>query len=71
MSNKLAWDHDYSVNLNIGMALGDRDATINPSTESDYTEAEWDQLTREQQEDWLTKATRAWAMEYVEYSWKE
>lgn len=70
---RLPYNYDYKVKLSIGFAadVADQSDIINPSTESSYSESEWNALTRQQQMDWLDAATSDWANNYIEYFWVE
>jgi len=69
-TRSLPYSHDYPVSVNIGLA-GEQADSINPATESSYTEEEWNALTMEQQEEWLDTEAREWAMQFVDYGWRE
>jgi hypothetical protein len=65
--SKLPWNADYPVYLTIGMVIGNQSDTISPRDEID--QSEWDALDFNGQSDWLDKAAREWAYEYIEFSW--
>jgi len=69
-TRSLPYNHDYPVSVSIGL-VGEQADSINPATESSYSEEEWDSLTREQQEEWLNAETYQWAMQFLDYGWRE
>lgn len=58
---------EYKVTLEIGLCNACQEGEINPSDE--YTEAQWNALTREQQEAWLDEQTKDWAGNYIDHYW--
>lgn len=69
--NKLPYNHDYKLYLCIGLTNAEQTDSTNPSTESSYSQEEWDNLTRKQQEEWLNSETAEWANGYIDMGWSE
>jgi hypothetical protein len=68
---KLPYYHRYKLSLSIGYPQAMRKGEVNPSEYGEYSEEEWDALSREEQEDWLYRAAAQWADDYIEIVWTE
>ncbi len=67
MSEKLKY-RQYKVGLEIGIGNTGQEDVINPSEE--FSQEQWDALTREEQEQWLYASTKEWANNYINYWWE-
>lgn len=67
-TEKLPYNHTYTLTLSIGSGA-DLSESCNPAQDSSYSEAEWNALSRDQQEEWLNEEATSWADPLVEIDW--
>jgi hypothetical protein len=68
---KLPYNNGYKVHLDIGDGGAGVDDTINPANNSSYSEAEWNALSRDEQEAWLDGELQEWAQNFMNTHWEE
>ena len=57
---------EYSFKLTIG--VGEIEELVSPAIEG-IDEDEWDAMPRSKRREWLYRAAKEWASEYIEISW--
>jgi hypothetical protein len=65
--SKLPWNHNYTMTVSISRA--DQSETINPARDSSYSEDEWNALTKDEQEKWLSWELDEFMSNCVESRW--
>lgn len=69
MDNKLDYDSSINFILSIGYSGADREDSFIIKDITGLNKEGWDNLSIEEQEDFLQNFTEDWAHNYIEYSW--
>ncbi len=70
MPEKLPYNHNYRFRLSIGYPSAVRWGKWNPSVDSSYSEDEWKDMTRNEQENILQEELEAWQSNFIDSSWR-
>jgi hypothetical protein len=67
----MPFDHDYTLKSSFGLVGAERSEIYNPAEDSELSQEEWDEMTEDEQDEYLMEVAQDWAMQYIDIYFEE